>query len=104
MSATADSKTSMLCAAGLLKPEILRTNCLAAASISSGGAGSAPSLSLLMERHMVRSYSVGMRVRFNSSETRTRANAITTGIKPVASPPVRRAATKTSTTVRTRVA
>lgn len=102
MSATADSNTSLLWAAGWLKPDILRTNCLAAASISSEGAGSAPSRSLFIERHMGRSYRVGMRIRFNSSDPRTSANAMTTGPKPLASPPMRRAETNTSTTLRTR--
>lgn len=56
MSATALSNTSWLCDAGWRNPLIFRTNWSAAASTSSEGAGSAPSLSNLMERHISQRY------------------------------------------------
>ncbi len=59
MSATALSKTSSLCAAGFVNPEIFLTNWRAAASMSSSGAGVAPSLSLLIDRHMCRNLGPG---------------------------------------------
>ena len=89
ISATASSKTASLCAAGWLNPEIFRTNCRAAASISSSGAGWAPSRSLLIERHMGRSYNVGRRTRFSSSEARTKTKAMMVGTRPPAAGPAR---------------
>lgn len=54
MSATALSNTSSLWAAGFVNPEIFLTNWRAAASMSSSGAGVAPSLSRFIDRHICR--------------------------------------------------